>query len=265
MNFIHDILDQSSWLYTKLYQNELFFFDLWSIVHLWSGFSIYLLLRALQLKRPMIVLALILILYEIAEILFIYFAFMIFRPETIKDQFTDIFVGMAGAALSWLYLKAAARYREKAVSPAEIFLILVVSFTYAFVWVGFYHYRYNNEAYNTQGIAWPTAMGWTFGGVVILGLFRLLPVKKLLPRLALTWLLFFTGLLAFEYLYFYILDVREISGLPLKPLIFGLIHGTRKLHVFYVIAPFIIIGLFNFGKWLTNNAINDQNKFPKAI
>ena len=42
--------------------------------------------------------------WTLAEILILYLALGIFRPETIKDQFTDIFVGLMGATTSYLFI-----------------------------------------------------------------------------------------------------------------------------------------------------------------
>lgn len=250
MDFIAYILDQSAWLYTKIYQNKLFFFDLWSIVHCWSGFSIYLVLRAIRLKHPLVILASILITYEVIEILFVYFAFMVFHPETIKDQFTDIFVGITGAILCKVYLNIVSEIKDKNPLPVALTLMFIVSFTYAFPWVGFYHYHYNVEAYNFPGINWSTVLAWTLGGIYILLIVVYAPARNLILRIVLAWTSFFILLLLFEYFYYYILEVRETSGLPLKPLIFGVCHGTRKMHVFYLLAPFMIILLFAFGDWL---------------
>lgn len=256
--FVSYILDKSAWLYTRIYQNEFFFFDLWSILHLLSGFAIFMSLRAMHSKRPLVILISILVLYEIVEILFAYFAFNIFRPETIKDQFTDIFIGIAGGLLCSLYLSFAGSSGSKKQIPALLILMLVASFTYAFIWTGFYQYHYNVDSYNTPGINWSTVSAWTSAGMLILLLFSFLPLKHITVRVIFSWLGYFISLLIFEYFYYYILEVRETSGIPLKPLIFGLVHGTRKLHVFYLIAPFLIISLFSFGKWLLNLAIKTK-------
>jgi hypothetical protein len=133
--------------------------------------------------------------------------------------------------------------------------MVVVSSTCAFVWVGFYHYSYNLESYNTPGINVLSWLGWTSGGLFILIAFSLLRKMKLPYRLGLTWILYFHALLAFEYFYYYLLEVKEISGLPLRPLIFGLVHGTRTLHVFYIIAPFIILSIYRLGTWLYNRSV----------
>ena len=40
---------------------------------------------------------------EIAEILMLYVSLHVFNPETIKDQFTDIFVGILGGLFGYLF------------------------------------------------------------------------------------------------------------------------------------------------------------------
>lgn len=254
MDFVSDINEHTAWLYTKLYQNDLFFFDLWSLVHLWSGFMVYLLARALQFKRPMLVLVISLVAYEVVEILFIYIALNVFRPETIKDQFTDIFIGIAGGLACVLFLEAVSRFHDRYPGWIKAFIIFVVSSSYAFIWVGTYRYHYNVESYNTQGINVSSMTGWTLGGIYIISIYLLLRKKSLPLRLGLTWLCFLLVLLPFEYIYYYTLEVRETSGLPLKPLVFGLIHGTRTLHFFYLAAPFILIAVYEFGRWLVSRA-----------
>ena len=46
------IRDQTGWLYHQVYQNQLFFFDLWSLAHLWSGFVLFSILLAIKVKYP---------------------------------------------------------------------------------------------------------------------------------------------------------------------------------------------------------------------
>lgn len=254
MNFVSYINEHTGWLYTKIYQNDLFFFDLWSLVHLWSGFMVYLLARAIRFKRPMMVLVISLFAYEVVEILCIYIALNVFRPETIKDQFTDIFAGIAGALACMLFLAMVAKFNKRYPGWIKAFIIFVVSSSYAFIWVGSYGYHYNVESYNTQGINVSSLTGWTLCGIYILAVYLLFRNKNLILRLCLTWICYFLVLLPFEYIYYYILEVHEISGLPLRPLIFGLVHGTKTLHVFYIAAPFILIAVYEFGRWLVSRA-----------
>ncbi len=86
----------TEWLYTVLYHNKYFFFDYWSLVHFFSGFFIPVILSNLRIRRIYFITFLLLVLYEVVEISLIYVAFNIFKPETIKDQITDIIVGFFG-------------------------------------------------------------------------------------------------------------------------------------------------------------------------
>lgn len=258
IEFVQYILDESAWLYTRIYQNRLFFFDLWSFVHLWSGFVFYLFFRAARMKMPLIGLLALLFVYEVIEILFAYFAFHIFRPETIKDQVTDILVGMAGGYICLAFLRAAelaGHWRHRIITGVISFM---AGATFAFFWVGFYHYTYNVSSYNTAGINLSSFSAWTSGGILIILLFLVFRRYHFLIRLGLTWLSFMIVLLAFEYFFYYLLEVRETTGYPLKPLIWGLIHGTRTLHFVYLTAPFIILSLYLFGTWLVRQSIRHQ-------
>jgi uncharacterized membrane protein YeaQ/YmgE (transglycosylase-associated protein family) len=202
----------------------------------------------------LLILAVILVAYEVFEILFVYIAFMIFRPETIKDQFTDIFLGVAGGLLCFLFLALVRKFHKRYPEPVHAFIFFVISSSYAFIWVGSYHYKYNVSFYNTPVINISTLIGWTVGGMFILYMYRLFRKRYWLIRISLTWMLYFLALMVFEYFFYYILEVRETSGHPLKPLLFGLVHGTRTLHVFYIIVPFILVAVYEFGLWLVSRA-----------
>ncbi len=258
MDLVEYILAESDWLYTRIYQNRFFFFDLWSFVHLWSGFAIYLALRAMRPPRPFLILTGILFLYEVIEILFVYFAYMIFRPETIKDQFTDIILGLTGGLVCMAFLRALKDFYSVRPWVFRFLLAFIASSTYAWFWVGFYGYHYNIESYNTKGINISSLAGWIGGGLFVISLYVLLPVRNRILRIGFTWLGYFAALLAFEYYYYYILAVRETTGNPLKPLVFGLIHGTPTLHTFYMIAPFILIGAYELGLWLASRGARQR-------
>jgi len=161
---------------------------------------------------------------------------------------------MTGAMICRQFLKSLSSSNERTQLWVGILFMFVVSFTYAFTWVGFYHYHYNVESYNSPGINWSTVIGWTAGGLFVLTLFRFLPVKNIMMKAGITWIIYFAALLLYEYIYYEILEVRETSGLPLKPLVFGLIHGTTILHMFYLAAPIIILSLYALGNWLIGRA-----------
>jgi hypothetical protein len=256
MDSVQYILAETNWLYSKIYQNDYLFFDLWSIVHFWSGLVLYLTLGAFRFRYPFMVLFGILFLYELAEILFIYFAFHLFRPETIKDQVTDMLAGLLGgllfAGLLYLAKKYYHRYKYLVLSA----MMVLAASTYAFPWVGFYHYTYDVASYNTGGgMNFYTYLTWTVAGLLILQVFFLFRKQNLLLRMFNTWLIYFTGLIIFEYITYYLFGIHENSKEVARPLIFGLIHGTRTMDVFYIICPFLFILLYGIGVWLLERVI----------
>lgn len=257
MELVQYIHDQTAWLYEKIYQNELFFFDLWSVVHLWSGLVIMLLLRSFRARRPFLWLSVVLIAYELAEILILYLALNIFRPETIKDQFTDIFVGLLGGVLTAVFLGLAKKRLDRHPYPFQTMIMALAVVTYTFPWVGFYHYSYNLEVYNTgTAMNFITWSAWTIGGMMILQVYYLLGRLRMSYRLLLIWVLYFPSLLIYEFITYHLMGIHESSAAGAGPLIFGLIHGTLTLHVFYVICPLIMIGLYLLADWLVRRGIN---------
>jgi uncharacterized membrane protein YeaQ/YmgE (transglycosylase-associated protein family) len=250
MDLVKFILAHSDWLYTKLFQNTFFFFDLWSIVHIWSGFLLFLLLKSQKIKRAFLILAAILIFYEIFEILFFYFAFYIFKPETIQDQVTDIVVGIGGGILAYYFLRFAMYNSNTHRKTIFRIIILVASITYAFPWVGFYKYHYNTVWLNTPGINLTTLILWVIGGYITIQIFRSLKYRNPLVRLVVTWIFYIILLFGFEFTGYIILGVHEISTTGATPLLFGLIHGNRILHVFYLVSPLCTISLYSVFSWL---------------
>lgn len=134
-NFVIWIRQISAWLYVPIYQNRLFFIDFWSFVHLWSGLMLLAVLVAIKSKRTFVWLVVFLALYEVFEISLIYFALGVFYPETIKDQFTDIFAGIAGGALGYFHLSRRQNGTEEIEQIINVEFLLV-SLTMAFIWAG---------------------------------------------------------------------------------------------------------------------------------
>ena len=251
MDLIKDILSHAGWLNTKLFQNAFFFFDLWSVVHLWSGFVIFLLLRSLKIKRSFLVITAILILYEISGKLFLYFAYSVFKPETIQDQLTDIVAGIGGGILAYSFLRFAGKDSSMGGKTTCRILVLLASFTYAFPWVGFYGYHYNTAWLNTPGINLTAFLLWTTGTFITIQIFRSLKFRNLLVRLLFTWMIYLVILFAFEFNGYVIMRVHENSVAGATPLLFGLIHGSRVLHIFYMVSPLCTITLYSVFSWLT--------------
>jgi hypothetical protein len=242
------ILGNTHWLYTKIWETPVFFLDYWSFVHFWSGFVLFCLLLVFRVKQRFRWLFFIVSLYEVIEIAFIFMAFNAFRPETLKDQLTDIVVGMLGGGVAFGMVRVAslARRSQGRMRPAlfhPVFRWALTAVTIAFPWVGSYQYRYNLPCLNAEGFNWYTFSLWTFGIFAILWVW-----EALRPRLQETWMrslvlwgMYVLCLLAAEAIGFYGIGVRE-SGHPYtRPLVAGLIHGTRVLHGFYLSVPFLAI------------------------
>jgi hypothetical protein len=134
-HFVLWIKQITAWLYVPLYQNQLFFIDFWSLVHVWSGFTVIVSMYALKFKRTFPWLIFFLFTYELIEVLMVYFALDIFYPETLKDQITDIVVGLLGGLWAYQFLKF--RIRGIGWVPAKISLEhILTSLSCAFVWTG---------------------------------------------------------------------------------------------------------------------------------
>jgi hypothetical protein len=254
MNIIREVYIQTDWLYTKIFQNNLLFIDLWSFVHLWSGFGLIILAGVFQIKRPMTLTVLILISYELLEILFLLFAFSIFRSETIKDQFTDIFLGIAGAISSKYMLKIVACNKNKGEKPIGIGIAFYAAVSIAFFWVGFYHYRYNYEFMNSPGINFWALSWWTLACFVVINIYLAFRRQGPLVAIICTYAIYCVSILILEFCGYHWAGMHEISKPGAHALIFGLIHGTPALHFFYVFSPGISIAAFYLAKRLIYKA-----------
>ncbi len=231
----------TDWLYTVIYQNKFFFIDYWSIVHFFSGFFLPVILSNLKFRNVYLKSFLILVLYEIIEISLIYLAFNIFKPETIKDQFTDIIIGLAGVYL--IYLIKNFYLMEESKDLSNYLTAFISSFIISFIWVGFYKYKYNFESLNNVGLnLW--AFGWWFTALLLVLLFYHKMNLKILNRIftmLITYLAYLISLLIFEYTGYNLLGIREISKTSSHSLVFDLIHGTKVMHIFYLSAPLAVL------------------------
>jgi hypothetical protein len=248
--------EHAHWLYTKIYQNEFFFFDLWSIVHCWSGFILYISLKALHAKKPLSILFWILFVYNVLEVLFIYFASNIFEPETIKDQFTDIIMGMLGGIIGFLILRFSSLNKNTKIWKLDLFIIFLASITYAWLWVGFYRYDYNQEFYNSPGINMGAFVFWVLGAFATIWASTLIRLSNIWLKWLVVWAIYLVCLFIVEYFGFVILSLHESSKANAQPLLFGLIHGTPVLHFVYVFSPFFTISIYKGLKALLLKSLN---------
>jgi len=255
--------EHAGWLYTKIYQNEFFFFDLWSIVHCWSGFVLFLALKALHSKKPLSMLLTILFIYELLEIAFTYFALNIFQPETIKDQFTDIIIGMLFGTIGFLIVHYVSLSKAKHIRNLNFFVIFLASITYAYIWVGFYRYHYNNTLFDTPGINIGGFTFWTMGAFATIFGSTLIKIKNIWLKMSIVWAIYIFCLFAVEYFGFVLMGWHESSKENATPLLFDLIHGTRTLHIVYIISPFISISIYSGLKKLLFQAMKSEKRVIK--
>lgn len=234
----HWVYDSTAFLYTVVYRNDYYFVDYWSFVHLLSGFGIAVLAYYKRYSRPFVLLLLILFSWEFIEISFMFVAIHAFRPETLPDQFTDIVVGVGGGLLGrrfWQYERRRLRVVRRR-NPA-LLTDLSISCAMSFFWVASYGYTYNVSFLNSPVVNWWAFVLWSSGLFACLCVYRRFNyyiAEHFLVKIALIWMLYFSGILIIEYLGYYVLHIRQVtSG---EPLLFGLIHGTVILKAYYVIA-----------------------------
>jgi len=229
--------------YTRLCENRLLFVDLWSFHHLWSGAVLYALLHRLRPRARWTALLTLLLAYEILELLFIFLAFHAFRPETLKDQLTDIAVGMLGALICEGLARGCRRLERRRVGQGRRALrhitAALAAATVAFLWVVGYQYRYNVEVLNSHGLNWWAFSCWSIGLVVNLEIYGALRRAGRQPAASLlcTWGIHLAGLLVVEYAGYHLLGIREVGHTERRALLADVVHGTRGLFAFYLTAP----------------------------
>ncbi len=257
-------LTYTSWLFTKVYQNHYFFFDLWSLVHLWSGFVLIALFTLIKVQKLLAKLFIVLLLYEVVEILILYFVSGIIKPEIFKDQFTDIIIGMIGGGIGLIILNYTFVSNPRHVFRLKLFTIFLTSITYSFLWVGFYGYHYNMEFFNSPGINWLAWAGWAAGIFGVVFCFEFFKIKNLLLRFSVVWVSHLAVLFIIETLAYYFFSIHEVSIPGAPPLIFGIIHGSPLLHFMYVFSPFFTITLYFGFKYLIFKALITRKKSYKT-
>lgn len=257
--------DRFDWLYTRIYENQFFFFDYWSFVHLWSGFVLFVIIIYYKKSNPFLYQIFFLVIYELGEILFRYLLFKIIEPETFKDQITDIVIGFIGGVVCfYLIVNEKLIIIEIKRKYFDLFTIFFVSITISFLWVGFYGYKYNVSFLNTPGINVTTWILWTIGLILCSFTYKQLK-EKLNSRwksISIVYILYIPLLFLFEYFNYHILMFREISTANRVALIFDVIHGTSALHIYYLTAPIINIFTYDIINKLFWGVVDFRKKIP---
>jgi hypothetical protein len=119
------------------------------------------------------------------------------------------------------------------------------SVSLSFLWVGSYGYSYNIETFNSPGLNWWAFSLWAWALTTTVLVNAL--VKRYIPsprvRLTAIWGAYCAGLLILEYTGYHIFGIREAQGLHAPPLVFGLVHGSLVMKLYYGVAGLAAIGL----------------------
>jgi hypothetical protein len=57
-------------------------------------------------------------------------------------------------------------------------------------------------------------------------------------------MIYFVSLLIIEFIGYYCVEIQEKSMTYDNPLIFGLIHGSFWLHMYYMTSPFLLVAFY---------------------
>ncbi len=241
----HFILSAFAPLYTVIYQTNFFFIDFWSFIHFGNGFILMVFLMRKGSRHPIALLLALLFCYECVEMAFPYFAVHLFKPEIIPDQFTDVVIGLLGGLLGQRTIRMGPKKRripeterqsmKRNRHEPDLLIDFFISFGMSFLWVGSYGYEYNIAFYNSPGINWLAFLLWGVWLMLTIRMHRFFSrVASFSFALGLTWVTYFSLLLFYEYIGYYVLQIRLVTNEG--PLMLGVIHGPPVLKAFYLVA-----------------------------
>lgn len=142
---ITTVYSNTQWLYKVIYSNKLFFVDFWTFNHIWSGAFLYLILKAQRANRLWLKLTMILLGYEVLEIMFRIFALNLFKPEIIKDQINDIIFGIIGAMICRHLLKIRRNRSWNKFHLRYPLTSLLTAGTISYLATGFWQHKTGND------------------------------------------------------------------------------------------------------------------------
>jgi len=256
-DFITIIRENTQWLYTRLFESRFLYVDLWSFVHLWSGMVIFSLFLAFGVRKKWLWLFILLLLYEIVEQGIVILGYHVFYLEKIVDVANDLITGFIGATIIHSMFRSSLLRKIK--FHIMLFPIFLATATISYVWVGNYKYVYIISILNSEGLCWWAFLWWFLGGAGIIALYIKLSdiVKGKIRSSVAVWVLYLAGLILFEYIGYSLLHIREVGHIA-TPLFLNVIHGTYTMHIFYLIAPFLFIMLFELFSVLFIKASEQQ-------
>ena len=237
--FLEYIKTNTEWLSCRFFEYKLFYYDLWSFVHLWSGAMIFVVLTAFKFKKRWLKLLFLLTLWKVIQTTIIIASSQIFNPEILVDAANDIAIGMLGGLLMYTFF----RWNNKK-SCVVWLAAFLSSIPIAFIWVGSYGYNYNIYFFNSNCINWWALTSWSLGGAAMALIFYLLNERmNMFYSLLITYAIHIAFLLSVESIAYHLFSFKEES-IVTKPLIFNLIHGNLQMHIFYSTAPIYFTMLF---------------------
>ena len=238
-NVLQVLQSKIEWLNYVIFDFKWLYFDLWSLVNLWSGAILFVIISVLGIKKRWHALLSLLVLAQMAQATY---------PNTIPNMYwitkvisniNDLSIGMLGGYFMYSFFNWNKRRKYGAWLATFISTI-----TISFIWVGTYGYSYNIAFFNSPAINWWAFMCWTISGAIMVTIYQLIKKRKGFSIAAIsTWLIYITILLSVEYLAFHIFTFQEATQ-GTEALIFDVIHGRPEMHVFYTTSTFIFICAF---------------------
>ncbi len=241
----------TKWLYYRLYDSQFFYIDYWSFVHIISGFMLVVILLALNLKYKKTIFISLIVLWEVVEVLFKYFALNIFRPETIKDQINDIVIGLLAGYITYLFIKYGAAIFSKNHISTQLLSNFFTALILGFLWAGTYQSQKSIEIFNATGLNFLNFLFWTL--LIALFIFALFFLNRYLKK---SWISFSIVSLLYYFCLFTINIISQNAEINTSPsnlslmFLFSYIHDNQIIKIGFIIAPFIIISHFLMLNWM---------------
>jgi len=231
MDLYHRFIEATGILYTKVFVGRFFFFDLWSINHMWTGFMLYLILSALRIKKPFTVILACLFGYEVFEISLTYFATSIFIPEIIKDQFTDIFIGLTGSFAGFLFVSNYDFLISRFHNVVQNAFIFFISMSFSFLWLVFSQKAVCLDGDSCTEINLIIFFLWLTQAFITIAVFR----KSGLLKSIRPWAVFVVTFILITVLNFCLISLPKIS--VIRP--DNLLYWFSSMRVKLIIFPFL--------------------------
>jgi hypothetical protein len=255
MDLYYRVIEATGILYSKIFVSRFFFFDLWSINHMWSGFMLFLILSALKVKRPFAVIMICLFGYEIFEISLTYFTLNIFIPEIIKDQFTDIFIGLSGSFVGYLLLSNYNYLTIRWPLILQRVFIFFISMSFAFLWLVFSHESVCPEGYLNIMINLLIFFLWLSQAYLTIAVFSNNGFFRLRP-----WLVFILSFIVSTFLNFFLISLSDSVVLNNESLVNWLYSIKFKLFL-SPLLPFLLLTSYEVFIKLITKSVTSYSKY----